>query len=428
MKTLFACAMAAVLGGAAYGQNYGENYRQDFQDQDRFRSESGSTSSQRQVRPFNKASKLIGADVRTRDAQKVGEVKDVVIDFESGRVAYIVVDANDVIEGESSHIAVPARAFRTTRDQDHVTLETDRNRLRNLRSFSENNYPAFRNQSQWSSRSGSQFDQGQQSDRWSQNQFRQDRRQSGQQGSDDPNVYLYEWYVYDIEPAYESQDRYSSGTQRRQDPYGGYGTSQYGTDRYSSERQFQQQGRYDSDRYGNQRWSDEQDEWRSSRNQDNYSRQQQQQQQQRQYRQESDFDSESRYQGGSSRWEPGQGGYGHQQGQIDRQSSQYSYDTGYRDQGSGSQATSSNSSSDSEGQDSRNFSGRIREIDHENRSLTVEGNNRTMTFKLAENPIVKMSGQENASFSQLSEGENVQIGYRYEDGSNKAFSINQTNR
>ena len=510
MRTLFVCAMAMALTGTAFGQNYrqelrdrvgssqNQSYRETYPDQDRQRSDyySESSSSQQQVRHFNKASNLIGADVRTRDAQKVGEVKDVVIDFDSGRVAYVVVDANDVVDGDATHIALPAQAFRVTRDQNHVTIEVDRNRLRNARTFEDENLPAFRSQGRSSMQSSQQQWRQQQQSRdqsgfsgdsssWSQDRYGQNRNQqqsSRSQSSEDPNLYLYEWYVYDVEPSGQYQSRgYSSQPRRSSQPYGGYGSTQYGTEEYYTDRelyqdragrsgsQYQQQGRYQTDRYGNQQWSDDQDEWQSSQNQ-NYWRQQQdrsgnqsqygqgrsgQSQYGQQYgRQSRDRDySDYSYeydQDTTSDWNQ-QDPYGRQQNQSSRQSSRSAYDTDYRDQGSGSQSTrgqgtsgtsqssrsnqqSSNWSSSDDGQpsqptssqNSRNFTGRIREIDQQNRTLTVEGSNRTMTFKLTENPIVKKSGQENTSFSQLKEGERVQIGYRYQDGSNRAFSINQT--
>lgn len=479
MRTVFICAMAAVITGSAFGQNYRQNqsYRETYPDQDRQRSDyySSTSSSQQQVRHFNKASNLIGADVRTRDAQKVGEVKDVVIDFESGRVAYVVVNANDIVEGNQTHIALPAQAFRITRDQNHVTIEADRNRLRNARTFADENLPAFRSQSQFSMQSGSQDQQWRQqqryrdeygfsgdSSRWSQGQYGQDRRQqSRSQSSEDPNLYLYEWYVYDVEPSGQYQDRYSSQSRSSQNPYGGYGSTQYGTDEYYSDRerfqdpsnrsssQYRQQRRSDTDRYGNQRWSDDQDQWQSSRNQNYWRQQQDQYGSQGQYRRQSDDYSYEYDQDRTSEWDQQQNRYGNQENQYSRQSSRTFSDTDYRDQGTGSQSTRGQGSSqsnrssqrsawsdDNEGQPSeiagsqntRNFSGRIREIDHQNRTMTVEGSNRTLTFKLTENPVVKMSGQENATFSQLEEGEWVQIGYRYENGSNRAFSINQTNR
>ena len=453
--------MAGMVGTVAYAQSYRETYpQQDRQSSDSYYD----SSSRRQVAHFNKASNLIGADVRTRDAEKVGEVKDVVIDFESGRVAYIVVDANDVLEGSQSHVAVPARAFRVTRDQNHVTLTADRNRLRSLRSFSENSYPAFRSQGQMSMQRGSQ-----QMDRWQrqQQQQQQQQRQYGssrdawsqdqqygqgrnqqrwsQQGStQDPDLYLYEWYVYDVEPGSQDQDRYSSGRQS-QNTYGGYGSSQYGTDRYSSDRPYQdrsnQQSRSQYQQRQQYQWddrqrSDDQDnywrqqqqsagqyEWDGSQRQSQYSDQdynrQQQQRSQSQYSRRPQYpydSSSSSSQGTSSQRNQGQGTSSSNSSQSNRSNQ----DSNWSDDSSGQpdQPTSA--------ENSRNFSGRIREIDHQNRTLTVEGSNRTMNFKLSDNPTVKMSGQENASFSQLEEGKWVQIGYRYEDGSNKAFSINQT--
>src|SRR5690606_24111137 len=121
MRRIIALAMAACLGGAVEAQN---SRTQDS------RTSQPNRSTQREVQHFNRASNLIGGEVRTRDAEEVGEVKDVVIDFQTGRVAYIVVDASEVLEGENTNVAIPAGAFRATRGQDHVTLEAATYRLR----------------------------------------------------------------------------------------------------------------------------------------------------------------------------------------------------------------------------------------------------------------------------------------------------------
>ena len=437
MRKIIVFALAAFVGGAAEAQDYRGNYQYQGQQQEM---RSGSSASQRQVQRFNRASNLIGADVRTRDAEKVGEVTDVVIDFQSGRVAYIVVDANDVFEGDESMIAVPAGAFRVTRDQDHVTIEADRERLGNLRSFSQNNLPAIRTPNrQMGSRMGMEMgprmrdrQMGQRmqrqmerpdfysrpessssysrsyqdrSDDYSrQRQTRrnpyQDRSSQYQSStSEDPSLYLYEWYVYDIEPdpgEYYTDQGEASG-------YGRFGTSQFGQDRYSRQdspyssqtRQEQTQAyRRQSQESGGQ------DRWQSLDSQDD------QQQSQYSYDQDYNYDRQRRSRVGQGT------GASTQSGQS-QQSSRWSDDN-------------RSNSSTSQQQNTRNFSGRIREIDWQNRSITVEGQERTMIFQLSENPTVKKSGQQNASFSDLEEGAWVQIGYRYQDGDNQAFSINET--
>lgn len=432
MTKIWIIAAAAFLAGSTQAQDYRESYQETYRDQDRLRSDYLSSSgSEKQVGHFNRASNLIGADVRTRDAEKVGEVKDVVIDFQSGRVAYIVVDANDVIDEGNTWIAVPAGAFRVTRDQDHVTIEADRNRLRNVRSFSRNSLPAIRTPDSRMGRMGMAWRQGdspmmnrgqQQQDRsdsrssysrsyqdqprqnYSQRygQGRMQNRFQSSTGNEDPSLYLYEWYVYDIDPV---EDYSAYRDQGSLDSSGRFGSSQYGADRYSSPRQYQQGNRGQSEssqeqQAYRQQWQDErmssQDRRQSSRQDSDYS-----------YDRDYNYDADRRNRQGQGT------GATTQTGQY-----QQSYD----------RSGNSQSNSSRSGQATSSFSGEIREIDQQNRTITVEGSTRTMSFKLSDNPTVKMSGQANASLNDLQEGEWVQIGYRYQDGSNQAFSINQTNR
>src|SRR5438132_13766492 len=106
--TAIALAAAACVS-ALHAQNYRDSSRSDRDySTDRYRSSSDSrgNSELQQVRRANRASNIIGQDVRDNHNQKIGEIKDVVIDFDSGRVAYLVLDANNVLEGNSTWVAI----------------------------------------------------------------------------------------------------------------------------------------------------------------------------------------------------------------------------------------------------------------------------------------------------------------------------------
>ena len=127
--------------GETSGSYQGENFRNVHEERS---VRAGRTGSSTEVKRLNRVSQLIGTQVRDRSNQEVGEVKDVVLDFDSGRLAYVVVDANKVLRGERSLIAVPARAIRVDSDQQAIRIEANRNRIQQLRAFSERNYPPIR--------------------------------------------------------------------------------------------------------------------------------------------------------------------------------------------------------------------------------------------------------------------------------------------
>lgn len=63
---------------------------------------------------FNKASALIGMEVRNHQGEKLGDIKDIVIDLDGGKVSYVVMSSGGVLGIGDKLLAVPLTAF--TRD------------------------------------------------------------------------------------------------------------------------------------------------------------------------------------------------------------------------------------------------------------------------------------------------------------------------
>ncbi len=100
------------------------------------------------VSHYHRASELIGMNVRNSQGQTVGEIQDIILDMNSGNVAYAVIDANPYLNTRNEFVAVPPSLLRTGTDARMVTLNADRNVLMNA--------PRFEN-TKWSQASNERF-------------------------------------------------------------------------------------------------------------------------------------------------------------------------------------------------------------------------------------------------------------------------------
>lgn len=90
------------------------------------------------------ASKLIGHDVRNHDGKYLGEIEDMVIDMESGDVAYVVLSfggASGVIGFKDKWIAVPLPLLRLSLTDGTIYLNVDKDDLEDAPGFKKGNWP-----------------------------------------------------------------------------------------------------------------------------------------------------------------------------------------------------------------------------------------------------------------------------------------------
>ena len=85
---------------------------------------------------------FIGANVENPQGQNLGEIKDVVIDRASGRMAYSVVSFGGFLGMGEKLFAVPWGAFSQPKaDKDTFVLDVDKERLKNAPGFDAHNWP-----------------------------------------------------------------------------------------------------------------------------------------------------------------------------------------------------------------------------------------------------------------------------------------------
>ena len=96
---------------------------------------------QNEVTDANKASKIIGKEVRNTQNEKVGKVKDLVIDTRAGRIAYAVLSTGGGMFGSGKLIAVPLDALSLKPGEEHFLIDAAKDRLAAAPGFSEDNWP-----------------------------------------------------------------------------------------------------------------------------------------------------------------------------------------------------------------------------------------------------------------------------------------------
>jgi len=100
------------------------------------------------VSKANKASSLIGMDVRNSQNEKLGEIKDLVVDLSSGKIAYAVLSVGGFLGIGDKYVAVPPSAFHAGPDQNNLVLNADKAKIQNAPGFAKTSWPEL-NSATW---------------------------------------------------------------------------------------------------------------------------------------------------------------------------------------------------------------------------------------------------------------------------------------
>lgn len=90
-----------------------------------------------------RASELIGANVQNAADETVGEINDIVIDPNDGRVRYVALSVGGFLGIADQMFAIPFTAFECRRDGDShvVVLNVDKETLQKAKGFNQENWP-----------------------------------------------------------------------------------------------------------------------------------------------------------------------------------------------------------------------------------------------------------------------------------------------
>lgn len=86
-----------------------------------------------------------GTNVVNLRGESLGEIQDLMIDPESGRVIYAVLDFGGFLGIGDKLFAVPMQAFTIDRENERFTLNVTKERLENAPGFDKSNWPTTAN-------------------------------------------------------------------------------------------------------------------------------------------------------------------------------------------------------------------------------------------------------------------------------------------
>lgn len=93
-----------------------------------------------------KASEVKGVKVKNIDNEDLGEINEIVLDKNTGKVSYLVLDFGGFLSFGNKYFAIPWSAFQYNKEDDSFILNVDKDRLKNAPGFDKNDWPDFANQ------------------------------------------------------------------------------------------------------------------------------------------------------------------------------------------------------------------------------------------------------------------------------------------
>ena len=95
------------------------------------------------VRKAYRSGNVIGFEVRSPKQERIGEIEEVVLDVENGRIAYAVLSFGGLFGFGDKFFAVPWEEFHLKHGEgeSHFELDTDREKLQALPGFDKKDWP-----------------------------------------------------------------------------------------------------------------------------------------------------------------------------------------------------------------------------------------------------------------------------------------------
>ena len=94
------------------------------------------------VKRTDKASGLIGMEVRNRQNEKLGEIKDLVMDMNSGKVSYVVLSVGGFLGIGEKLIALPPNVAKVGDNPEYIVLDADKAKIQAAPGFAATAWPA----------------------------------------------------------------------------------------------------------------------------------------------------------------------------------------------------------------------------------------------------------------------------------------------
>ena len=146
--------LSATLAGASYAADVQDKQKelvekqQDVKEAQKELVQESKKETNDQVKDVNKsmqqvsrASKIIGTAVKNANGDNLGDIKELVINPESGQVVYAVVSYGGVLGMGDKLFAVPWKALLWTSDKEHYILNIDKTTLKTAPGFDKTHWP-----------------------------------------------------------------------------------------------------------------------------------------------------------------------------------------------------------------------------------------------------------------------------------------------
>jgi len=104
----------------------------------------GTQSSEGMPAEYNRASSIVGMEVRNHRDEYLGRIKDVVFDLNTERVSYAVIRARtgSWLSPRQKLLAVPVNALTASADGKHLVLAADKSKVKMAMGFDQNHWPS----------------------------------------------------------------------------------------------------------------------------------------------------------------------------------------------------------------------------------------------------------------------------------------------
>jgi sporulation protein YlmC with PRC-barrel domain len=89
------------------------------------------------------ATTLIGDTVRSTDGDKLGSMKEIMIDMETGRTSYAVLDMGGFLGIGNKLFAMPWALVEVDTDNHEIIIDVPKERLMDAPGFDQDNWPDF---------------------------------------------------------------------------------------------------------------------------------------------------------------------------------------------------------------------------------------------------------------------------------------------
>lgn len=87
------------------------------------------------------ANTLVGNDVYNRDAEDIGEIKEIMLDMRTGRVSYAVLSFGGFLGMGEKLFAVPWDALKLDTENKRFVLDVNKDRLKSAPGFDKSHWP-----------------------------------------------------------------------------------------------------------------------------------------------------------------------------------------------------------------------------------------------------------------------------------------------